>query len=93
MVGTAQGRLGPSLRFPHQQRFDDGDALPFVMDQDRPCAETLSAPQMPAPPDTVRTATRSPFGNELVASSAALMVKASSRSFEMMKPYLAYTAS
>ena len=57
-----------------------------------PCMDTVSAPQMPAPPDTVSTATRSPFGSGLLASTAA-MVTASSISLETMKPYLANTAS
>ena len=48
--------------------------------------------QMPAPPDTVSTATRSPFGSGLLVSTAA-MVTASSRSLETIKPYLAKTAS
>ena len=51
-----------------------------------------ASPQMPAPPDTVRTATRSPLGIGLVVNTAA-MVTASSRSLETMKPYLANTAS
>ena len=58
----------------------------------KPCAETASAPQMPAPPDTVTTATRSPFGSGDVVSTAAIAT-ASSRSLETMKPYLANTAS
>ena len=58
----------------------------------RPCTDTVSAPQMPAPPDTVSTATRSPFGSGLVVRTAA-MVTASSRSLETIKPYLANTAS
>jgi hypothetical protein len=47
---------------------------------------------MPPPPDTVSTATRSPFGSGFVVRTAAI-VTASSRSLETIKPYLANTAS
>ena len=71
-----------------------GIALSYVVSAGtcRPCADTVSAPQMPPPPDTVSTATRSPFGSGLAASTAAIAT-ASSRSLETMKPYRANTAS